>query len=129
MTMNLSERDKFNYFKNLAVIAIKNIHNLNKELLGYYANKLEISKTELEAISPDELLNYEFQQLDNNNFNLELLCDAVTIVCSKGEGNVDEKQYLACVELAGVLNYNQQTVDKTIENFFEISRKRNQKNH
>ncbi|NJM88065.1 MAG: hypothetical protein HC847_13710 [Hydrococcus sp. RU_2_2] len=113
----------------MAVIAIKNIHNLNKELLGYYANKLEISKTELEAISPDELLNYEFQQLDNNNFNLELLCDAVTIVCSKGEGNVDEKQYLACVELAGVLNYNQQTVDKTIENFFEISRKRNQKNH
>ncbi|MCU0536972.1 MAG: hypothetical protein MUD14_24045 [Hydrococcus sp. Prado102] len=126
MTMNLSDRDKFSYFKNLAVIAIKNIHDLNKELLGYYANKLEISKTELEAISPDELLNYEFQRLENNNFNLELLCDAVTIVCSKGEGNVDENQYQACVELAGILNYNQNTVDRTIENFFEISRKRNQ---
>lgn len=126
MSMNLSDRDKFNYFKNLAVIAIKNIHDLNKELLGYYANKLEISKTELENISSDELLNYQFQQLDNNSFNLELLCDAVTIVCSKGEGNVDQSQYLACVELAGVLNYDRNTVDKTIENFFEISRKRNQ---
>jgi hypothetical protein len=126
MSMNLSDRDKFNYFKNLAVIAIKNIHDLNKELLGYYANKLEISKTELVNISSDELLNYQFQQLDNNSFNLELLCDAVTIVCSKGEGNVDKNQYLACVELAGVLNYDRNTVDKTIENFFEISRKRNQ---
>lgn len=127
MTMNLSDRDKFSYFKNLAVIAIKNIHDLNKELLGYYANKLEISKTQLEAISSDELLTYEFQQLENNNFNLELLCDAVTIVCSKGEGNLDKNQYLACVELAEALNYDRNTVDKTIENFFEIARKRNQK--